>query len=150
MKNIHLLPTDKPEEFSYEEAETNLEKHLASVPEYKGERRSAFISKQETLEEAAEKEFPLLDTKWCRTGAAEEENLQLLGHRKTFIKGAKWQAKRMYSEEDLRKVIQLARLCTLDGDTGDFVDLSGLTEICTYGLEETHSEDSIIEQFKKK
>jgi hypothetical protein len=25
--------------------------------------------KQETLEEAAEKEFPLVDTKWCRTGA---------------------------------------------------------------------------------
>ena len=45
---------------------------------------------QETLEEAAEKEFPLLDTKWCRNGAAEEENLQLLVHRRSFIKGAKW------------------------------------------------------------
>ena len=70
--------------------------------------------------------------------------------RRGFIEGAKWQAERMYSEEDLRKAIQLARLCTLDGDTGDFVDLSGLTEVCTYGLEETHSENSIIEQFKKK
>jgi hypothetical protein len=60
------------------------------------------------------------------------------------------QVERMYSEEDVRKAIQLARLCTLDNETGDFVDLSGLTEICTYGLEETHSENSIIEQFKKK
>ena len=57
--------------------------------------------KQETLEEAAEKEFPLVDTEWCRTGAAEEENLHLLGHRKSFIKGAKWQAERMYSEEEV-------------------------------------------------
>jgi hypothetical protein len=57
--------------------------------------------KQETLEEAAEKEFPLIDTEWCRTGACEEENLQLLGHRRSFIKGANWQAERMYSEEDL-------------------------------------------------
>jgi hypothetical protein len=57
--------------------------------------------KQETLEEAAEKEFPLIDTEWCKTGAAEEENLQLLGHRKSFIEGAKWQEERMYSEEDM-------------------------------------------------
>jgi hypothetical protein len=56
---------------------------------------------KETLEQAAEKEFPLLDTEWCRTGATEEENLQLLGHRKSFIKGAKWQKERMYSEEDM-------------------------------------------------
>jgi hypothetical protein len=53
---------------------------------------------KETLEEAAEKEFPLIDTEWCRTGACEEENLHLLGHRRSFIKGAKWQQERMYSE----------------------------------------------------
>ena len=61
--------------------------------------------KQETLEEAAEKEFPLIDTEWCRTGACEEENLHLLGHRRSFIKGAKWQQeqdKNKYSEEDMR------------------------------------------------
>ncbi len=61
--------------------------------------------KQETLEEAAEKEFPLVDTEWCRTGAAEEENLHLLGHRKSFIKGAKWQAERMYSEEEVLELL---------------------------------------------
>jgi hypothetical protein len=56
---------------------------------------------KETLEEAAEKEFPLIDTEWCRTGDCEEENLHLLGHRKSFIKGANWQAEKMYSEEDM-------------------------------------------------
>jgi hypothetical protein len=60
------------------------------------------MNKQETLEEAAEKEFPLMDTTLCRTGDIEEENFQLLGHRKSFIAGAKWQAERMYSEEDLK------------------------------------------------
>ena len=63
-------------------------------------------SKQETLEEAAEKEFPLLDTKWCRTGACEEENLHLLGHRRSFIKGAKWQRERSYSKEKLYSEIE--------------------------------------------
>ena len=98
--------------------------------------------KQETLEEAANRMY--------------EPNLNCQGEdseyyeRAAFVNGAKWQAERMYSEEDLRKAIQLARLCTMDGDTGEFIDLSGLTEVCTYGLEETHSEDSIIEQFKKK
>ena len=61
------------------------------------------------LEEAAEKEFPLLDTKWCRTGVCEEENLHLLGHRKSFIKGANYQAERMYSEEDLREAFRQSR-----------------------------------------
>jgi len=81
----------------------------------------------------------------------EEANLKVLGTKTDiFFDGAKWQQERSYSEEDMRKAIQLARLCTLDKEIGDFIDLSGLTEICTYGLEETHSENSIIEQFKKK
>jgi hypothetical protein len=61
--------------------------------------------KQETLEEAAEKEFPLIDTEWCRTGACEEENLHLLGHRKSFIKGAKWQQERSYSDEEVLELL---------------------------------------------
>ena len=63
---------------------------------------------KETIEEAAEKEFPLMDTEWCRTGACEEENFQLLGHRRSFKKGANWQAKRMYSEEEVRVLIEKA------------------------------------------
>ena len=93
---------------------------------------------KETLEEAAEK-------------YVEDSSHELYELRKeSFIDGAKWQSERVYSEEEMRKAIHLARLCTLDNVTGEFVDLSGLTEICTYGLEETHSEDLIIEQFKKK
>ena len=65
--------------------------------------------KQETLEEAAEKEFPLLDTKWCRTGACEEENLHLLGHRRSFIKGAKWQTERMYNKEEVIAIVEKSR-----------------------------------------
>jgi hypothetical protein len=85
---------------------------------------------KETIEDAAEKEFPLLDTQWCKTGAAEEENLQLLGHRKSFIKGAKWQVERMYSEEEVLQIIE-ATLITYS----DFV----LADIPEW-----------FEQFKKK
>jgi hypothetical protein len=64
--------------------ETNLSKHLDSYPEYPGPRRSAIVSKQETLEEAylnklideANKEFTL-DRKLAKEVA---------------IKFAKWQA----------------------------------------------------------
>ena len=90
--------------------------------------------KQETLEEAYNRIFEYKLDRVLKVG---------------FIAGAKWQKERSYSEEEVRKAIQLARLCTLDSNTGEFVDLSGLTEVCTYGLKETHSEDSIIEQFKK-
>ena len=65
--------------------------------------------KQETLEEAAEKEFPLIDTEWCRTGACEEENLHLLGHRRSFIKGAKWQTERMYNKEEVIAIVEKSR-----------------------------------------
>lgn len=59
---------------------------------------TALVYKEETLEEAAEKEFPLIDTEWCRTGACEEENLQLLGHRRSFITGAKWMQEQFKNE----------------------------------------------------
>jgi hypothetical protein len=45
-----------------------------------------------TLEQEAEEYFPLLDTTNDRKGVIKEENLQLLGHRRSFIAGAnsKW------------------------------------------------------------
>ena len=88
--------------------------------------------KQETIEEAAKKEFPLLDTKSCRTGAAEEENLQLHGHRRSFIKGAKWQAERMYSEEEVLDLLA----GFIDSRGKDFVPFKDI--------------QNWFEQFKKK
>ncbi len=41
-----------------------------------------------TLEQEAEEHFPLLDTTIDRTGEIKEENLQILGHRRSFIAGA--------------------------------------------------------------
>ena len=102
--------------------------------------------KQETLEEAAEKEFPLLDTKWCRTGAAEEENLQLLGHRKSFIKGAVWQQERMYSEEDL---FNFAIFCSNNHSLDD----SDKDNICWQPIFKDNIKltmKEMFEQFKKR
>jgi hypothetical protein len=83
--------------------ETDNEGYWVSIPDNQFEMQQE-EPKQETLEEAAEKEFPLIDTEWCRTGACEEENLHLLGHRKSFMKGAKWQAKRSYSYDEVRQI----------------------------------------------
>ncbi len=78
--------------------------------------------KQETLEEAAAKEFPLLDTKSCRTGAAEEENFQLHGYRRSFIKGAKWQAGRMYSEAEVQLILSKLLTDIKNGNAGNSVE----------------------------
>jgi hypothetical protein len=77
----------------------------------------------EAPEEAAEKEFPLIDTEWCRTGACKEENLHLLGHRKSFIKGAKWQAEKMYSEEEVLDLLAKFRRENRGKDSIPFKDI---------------------------
>jgi hypothetical protein len=82
---------------SNEETPVNI--HMRVLPEFDS------ASKQETIEEAAENEFSLLDTENDRTGEIEEENLQLLGHRKSFIKGAKSDAARDYWFAQFKEMI---------------------------------------------
>jgi hypothetical protein len=55
--------------------------------------------KQETLEEAAEKLYPVEIGNESHNRGCDENKFA----RKAFIKGAKWQAKRMYSKEDLKQ-----------------------------------------------
>ena len=56
------------------------------------------MNKQETAEEAAER-FVRNDPDFEVEGFSEYQNGVLNG----FVDGAKWQAERMYSEEDMRK-----------------------------------------------
>jgi hypothetical protein len=58
--------------------------------------------KQETLEEAAEKQDYTLGVEYC-----------------AFIEGAKWQQERMYSEEDLREAFRQGQ------DNMDYSDTYG-------------------------
>jgi hypothetical protein len=74
---------------------------------------------QETIEEAAEN--------------YSQKYSQKVGRKYGFIEGAKWQAERMYSEEDLRKAILTSFLLGVDR-----------------GIYSKEKEDKIIEQFKKK
>ena len=63
------------------------------------------------LEQQAEEYFPLLDTTNDRTGEIEEENLQILGHRRSFIAGAnsKWvQAEKIKAQIDILKKHRLS------------------------------------------
>ena len=59
-------------------------------------------------------------------------------------------SKRMYTEEDMRLAIKKARDISDGKDCFDAEDISGCTEICTYGWKFNMEEDSIIKQFKKK
>ena len=56
---------------------------------------------------------------------------------------------KLYTEEQLRKAIELARLIQEKGSVEDSFDvesISGLSEICTYGWSERYSTDEISEQ----
>lgn len=55
--------------------------------------------------------------------------------------------KTIFSLEDIKKAIEMARLMTDDGveDSFDTESISGLTELCTYGLRDKYSEEEIIQ-----
>jgi hypothetical protein len=57
--------------------------------------------KQETLEEVAEKESEVQG--WGKYESTSEQ----YGIKQAFIKGAKWQQERMYSEEEVFEIIAL-------------------------------------------
>jgi hypothetical protein len=109
------------------------------------------FTKQETLEEAA-KIFKndrvahgydiTYDDGFLDGAKWQQEHEQKVGHRV--------QAERMYSEEDMRLAIKKARDISDGVNCFDAEDISGCTEVCTYGWKFNISEDLIIEQFKNK
>ena len=68
--------------------------------------------KQETIEEAAENYIKELD-------------VQHYISQEDFILGAKWQSERMYSEEEVRDLLQKALTHQDDGETGSLVTAQG-------------------------
>lgn len=74
---------------------------------------------KETLEEAAEINCESITHPYCDR------------EKSMFIKGAEWQAERMYSEEEVREAIRLAQF----NDNGAIIPMT---------------EEEIISQFKKK
>jgi hypothetical protein len=87
------------------------------------------ISKQETLEEAAEN---FVKVKQFRTEEKDKTRLY------SFIQGSKWQAERMYSEEDLREAFKA-------GGKMSWTDISQETQEPYY-----YDFNEWFEQFKKK
>ena len=100
------------------------------------------IRNKETLEEATILAWDLYEHT--------EGHLYSTTFKNAFKLGANWKAERMYSEEDIRLAINKARDISDGKDCFDAEDISGCTEVCTYGWKFNMSEDSIIEQFKKK
>jgi hypothetical protein len=70
------------------------------------------VGKQETLEEAKQRLYPHIE-------GEEILNTQNSEGRVDFEKGAKWQAERMYGEEDLRKAFEAGEFSKEDEINGD-------------------------------
>lgn len=84
--------------------------------------------KQETVEEAAEKwVFETNSHKWSNNDNSAGDNYG------SFLNGAKWQAERMYSEEEVKKLLISCKDKFSGGD-----------------LEDYHSDSEVIEWFKKR
>ena len=90
------------------------------------------MNKQETLEEAAEKYATSITKKWIKGDVCNSEKEDIIVH---FVSGAKWQAERMYSEEEVEDLIY--NVC------GTVARLQGIT------LNGNHI-DTAYKQFKKK
>jgi hypothetical protein len=104
------------------------------------------MSKQETLEEAAERLYPIVikpildvyDDGVSNQIGKEDINEN---NRESFIEGAKWQAKRMYSEEDM---IAFGKSCFYKG----FEKAENDDANCYTAFREEIG--ILVEQFKKK
>jgi hypothetical protein len=72
--------------------------------------------KQETIEEASLRLVPNRNTK---TPFGSSQQITPTRERNTFIKGAKWQAERMYSEEEVLMIIQECKMYLGAGDLLD-------------------------------
>lgn len=58
--------------------------------------------------------------------------------------------KAKYTEEDLKRAIEMARGIKEGKDRFDIDSIRGLTEICTYDWEEEYSEEEIIQLLQKE
>lgn len=86
--------------------------------------------KQETLEEAAKNISELGE--YDRSFESTRKNY--------FIQGANWQKERMYTEEDIREAIDMARMIShVECVDNDY-----------HKIKYSNDEDAIIEKFKKK
>lgn len=95
--------------------------------------------KQETLEETVKKEIP---NRIRSTAFGSKFEWEPTKERKAFIRGAKWQAERMYSEEDLIELLNFV--------TKEYNISNGIGWFHTHNSIEDISSKEVLEQFKKK
>jgi len=57
---------------------------------------------------------------------------------------------KLYTEEDLRKAIKMARSIKDSESEFEIEDISGFTEICTYGWKEKYTDNEIIQSLQPK
>jgi hypothetical protein len=92
--------------------------------------------KQETIEEAAKKHYSY---EYCEDTSITDNR------RDAFIQGARWQAERMYSEEEVKKIIELHSDFIYDR-----IDDEGISNSTSPISYPTWNDDKFFEQTKKK
>ncbi len=117
---------------------TKQEEPKQSVEKYEKqlEEKYAHEFQEETFEEAAKINCESITHPYCDR------------EKSMFIKGAKWQSERMYSEEEVIQIINMARkICSIDGNINlDDDSLQGNLE----GFSMKYTVTEMFEKFKKK
>lgn len=72
--------------------------------------------KKETLEEAAAEEYFLQEYSWNGKDSLPYKEEDVKSTKENFIAGAKWQAERMYSEEDMEEAFTNGLNRSFDSD----------------------------------
>ena len=78
------------------------------------------MSKQETLEEAAERFYPL--SKGGSMWMPSADDCNKANKQEGFIQGAKWQEERMYSEEEVQLIASKLLTDIKNGNAGNSVE----------------------------
>jgi hypothetical protein len=123
-----IIPQEEPkQEFLEKISSIDLSPEFQQLISDNWDDLTSYEPKQETLEEAAEREYKFEEDSTMPDDREHQEFIRI------FKKGAKYQAERMYSEEDMRKAIQ-----------------ETITLMSYKATEFREHENTVIEQFKKK
>jgi hypothetical protein len=98
---------------------------------------------EDDVEKLAKEEYPIFDGGLLSIAYNQKHS------RIDFIKGYNKAKETLYTEEQVRKAIELARGIKDDEITFDISSIIGCGELCTYGWKEEYSNEEIIQSLKQ-
>jgi hypothetical protein len=98
---------------------------------------------KESVEKLAETEYPIFDGDLLSITHNQKHS------RIDFIKGYNKAKETLYTEEQVREAIEMARGIKDDEMTFDISSIIGCGEVCTYGWKEEYTNEEIIQSLKQ-